>query len=215
MSLAASGHAAIPAPAPSDSRRIAIATACNAAIAVLVLAIAGTGVTGVELALRITARVSMLWFLLAYVATPLAELRAGDLSRTLVRSRRSFGVIFGLSMTMHAVFIVWLFLLFQPARPPMVTDADFTIGIPGLLLVALMTVTSFEALRRRLSAKTWGRLHRSGLHVVWAIFFLCLADSVSRKDAVSPLLEYGLFLALLVAAALLRFVAWRRRLATT
>ena len=170
----------------------------------------GTGSHGVELALRTTARVSFVWFLLAYLASPLHALARGSLSRWLMRRRRALGVVFGASMTMHVAFILALFRIHSPERPPMVTDADFWIGIPGLVLVALMTATSFDALERALGPERWKKLHRTGLHVVWAIFFLCLVDSVGRKDAASPLLEYHVFIAALLAALVLRVVASRR-----
>lgn len=174
------------------------------------LSLAGTSSSGIELALRTTARVSFFWFLLAYVATPLSVLAPGGASSWLVRRRRALGVVFGLSMTMHAGFILTLFRIHAPERPPMVTDADFWIGIPGLVLVALMTATSFDTLKRALGPVRWAKLHRTGLHVVWAIFFLCLVDSVSRKTAVSPLLEYHVFIAMLLAALALRVAAARR-----
>jgi methionine sulfoxide reductase heme-binding subunit len=177
----------------------------------LVLWLGGTGSDGVELALRTTARVSFFWFLLAYLATPLHVLAEGQASRWLVRRRRSLGVIFGVSMTMHVAFILSLFRIHSPERPPMVTDADFWIGIPGLVLVALMTATSFDALKSALGPVRWKRLHRTGLHLVWAIFFLCLVDSVGRKEAVSPLLEYHVFIAMLLMALALRVAAARKR----
>lgn len=153
---------------------------------------------------------SFFWFLAAYLATPLSVLTPGWPSDWLVRRRRALGVIFGASMTMHVGFILTLFRIHAPERPPMVTDADFWIGIPGLVLVALMTATSFDALKRALGPQRWKSLHRTGLHVVWAIFFLCLVDSVSRKTAVSPLLEYHVFIAMLLGALVLRVLAARR-----
>ncbi|MFN2376143.1 MAG: hypothetical protein ABR538_06380, partial [Candidatus Binatia bacterium] len=105
-------------------------------------------------------------------------------------------------------------VLHHPERPPMVTEADFYIGIPGLVLVAALTVTSFDLLRRRLSEHAWQRLHRTGIWVVWAIFFLCLVDSVGRKNTEYPFLAYHLFIAALLAAAVLRMAAARQRTAT-
>lgn len=176
----------------------------NAAIAVFVLSRWGTASEGVEVALRVTARVSFFWFLLAFLATPLYELRPSPATAWLVRWRRVFGVTFGLSMSMHVALILRMFVIYAPEQPPMVTWADFVIGIPGLVLVALMTVTSFDRLRRALGPVRWKRLHTTGLLVVWAIFFLCLVDSVGRKTTDHPTLEYHVFIALLVVAMLLR-----------
>ena len=204
-------HEATGEVAPRRRERLLIVglTLANAALATGVCALAGTDAHGTELALRTTARVSMVCFLLAFLATPLHRLRPGAASRFLLRYRRAFGVVFGLSMSIHVLCIVRLFRLFAPVRPPMVTDADFFIGIPGLVLVALMTVTSLYALRRRLGPIRWGRLHRTGLWVVWAIFFLCLVDSVGRKASQHPVLEYYSFIGVLVAACVTRMASAR------
>jgi len=165
-----------------------------------------------RLALRLTARLSFVYFMLAFVASPLARLRPGPASRWLVRRRRAFGVAFAASMTIHVGCILRLYTLYAPDRPPMVTDADFLIGVPGLTLVALMAVTSAVAVRRRIAPITWKRLHTTGLYAVWSIFFLCLIDSVGRKETDHPITAYYTFIAVLVAAMALRLTAVRQRL---
>jgi methionine sulfoxide reductase heme-binding subunit len=191
---------------------IAGGTLVNAVIAVAVFALAGTDSDGTELALRTTARVSFVWFMLAFIASPLSRLWPSAVAGWLVRRRRALGVVFGLSMSIHVLCIGRLFLLHAPERPPMVTDADFWIGIPGLVLVALLTITSAHALRRRLGPVAWGRLHRTGIWTVWTIFFLCLIDSVGRKSTNHPVLAYYLFIAVLLVGLGLRMAASRRDL---
>lgn len=186
------------------------ATLLNATIAGSLLLFAGSDSDGTELALRTTARVSFVWFMLAFIATPLQQLRPSRLSTWLLSRRRALGVIFGLSMSIHVCCIVRLFVLHAPARPPMVTDADFFIGIPGLIMVALLTITSVEALKQWLGPRVWHRLHTTGIWVVWAIFFLCLVDSVGRKTTAHPVLAYYLFIAVLLMGLGLRIFAARR-----
>jgi DMSO/TMAO reductase YedYZ heme-binding membrane subunit len=163
-----------------------------------------------RLVLRATARLSFVYFILAFVASPLVRLRPGPVSGWLVRHRRAFGVAFGASMTVHVGCILRLYALYAPERPPMVTDADFLIGIPGLVLVGLMTVTSLVALRRRLAPVQRRRLHTVGIYAVWSIFFLCLIDSVGRKETAHPVLGYYVFVGVLLSAMALRLVAWRQ-----
>jgi len=186
---------------------IAGATLINAGIAAGLLSIAGSESAGTELALRTTARVSFVWFMLAFVASPLDRLWPSRVSAWLLSRRRALGVIFGLSMSIHVCFIVRLFALHAPARPPMVTNADFLIGIPGLVLVGLLTITSLDALKRRLGPVAWQRLHTTGIWVVWTIFFLCLVDSVGRKATAHPVLAYYLFIAVLLLALAMRAFA--------
>ena len=190
----------------------ATAVSLSCAGAILVLGEGGRDAT--RLALRATARVSFVYFMLAFVASPLWRLRPRPATRWLLRRRRAFGVAFGASMTVHVGCILRLYALYAPERPPMVTDADFLVGVPGLVLVALMTATSWVAVRRRMTPAHWRRLHRVGLYVVWSIFFLCLVDSVGRKETAHPIVAYYLFILVLLSAMTLRFVAWRRPLPT-
>lgn len=196
---------------PREVALIAGATLANASLAAALLLLAGSDSAATELALRTTARVSFVWFMLAFVAAPLQQLRPSRVSDWLLRRRRALGVIFGLSMSIHVGFILRLYALHAPARPPMVTDADFVIGIPGLVLVALLTITSAEALKQRLGALAWQRLHTTGIWVVWAIFFLCLVDSAGRKNTAHPVLAYYAFIAVLLLGMGLRVAAARRR----
>jgi sulfoxide reductase heme-binding subunit YedZ len=187
------------------------ATLANASLAGALLLLAGSDSGATELALRTTARVSFVWFMLAFVAAPLQQLRPSRVSAWLMHRRRALGVIFGLSMSIHVGFILRLYALHAPARPPMVTEADFFIGIPGLVLVALLTITSVEALKQRLGPTAWQRVHTTGIWVVWAIFFLCLVDSVGRKSTAHPVLAYYTFIAVLLTGMALRIFAARRR----
>ena len=203
----------------NDVALIVSATLFNASLAGALLLLAGSDSAATELALRTTARVSFVWFMLAFVASPLQQLRpsrvsAGASARAsawLFSRRRALGVIFGLSMSIHVGFIVRLYALHAPARPPMVTDADFFIGIPGLVMVALLTITSVDALKQRLGPIAWQRLHTTGIWVVWAIFFLCLVDSVGRKTTAHPVLAYYTFIAVLLLGVGLRVFAARSR----
>jgi len=199
---------------PADTHELVLivgATLVNAGLAGALLALAGADSAATELALRTTARVSFVWFMLAFVASPLRQLRPSRVSAWLAHRRRALGVIFGLSMSIHVGFILRLYALHAPVRPPMVTDADFFIGIPGLVLVALLTITSLEALKRRLGEIAWKRLHTTGIWVVWTIFFLCLVDSVGRKNTAHPVLAYYTFIAVLLLGLTLRIAAARRR----
>ena len=178
-------------------------------VAGLILASGDDPREATRLALRTTARLSFVYFMLAFVATPRARLRPSDATRWLVRRRRALGVAFGASMTIHVGCIARLYSLYAPDRPPMVTEADFFVGVPGLVLVALMTFTSFRVVRRRMTPALWHRLHRTGLWVVWSIFFLCLVDSVGRKETDHPVTAYYAFIAVLLAGLSLRGAAER------
>ena len=192
---------------PRELRLIAGATLLNLALSGVLLLFAGAGADGTELALRMTARVSLVYFLLAFLAAPLAKFWPGRTVAWLRERRRAFGIVFGLSMTLHVAFILRLYAVHAPERPPMVTDTDFSIGIPGLVIVGLMTMTSIVVLRRRIGELWWKRLHTIGIYFVWMVFFLCLVDSVSRKTTTHPFLAYHVFIAALLVAMAIRLGA--------
>ena len=94
----------------------------NAAIAWTLITLAGSDVAGTELALRMTARVSFVYFMLAFIASPLHQLSGGRVGAALLRHRSAIGATFGFSMAIHVMFILRLFTLHAPERPPMVTE---------------------------------------------------------------------------------------------
>src|SRR5262249_22946287 len=111
--------------APARPRRellfIVVATLANAALAWTVFAVAGWEARGPEVAVRTRAGVSLVYFLLAFIASPLDRLWPGHVAETLRRYRRALGVTFGLSMSIHVYCISRLFRLYAPAQPPLST----------------------------------------------------------------------------------------------
>jgi DMSO/TMAO reductase YedYZ heme-binding membrane subunit len=91
----------------------------------------------------------------------------------------------------------------------MVTDADFLIGVPGLAMVAMMTITSLDSWKRRLGSISWKRLHSTGIWVGVGRSSSLLNRRVSRKETNHPVMAYYLFIAILLAAAALRLAALR------
>ena len=183
---------------------LAVGIALSLTLAGTVLVLGEAGREATRLALRATARLSLLYFMIAFVASPLARLRPGSRTAWLVRHRRAFGIAFAASMSVHVGCILRLYRLYSPERPPMITQADFLIGIPGLVLVALMAVTSAITVRHRIAPAHWRRLHTVGLYTVWSIFFLCLVDSASRKETSHPIAAYGVFITILLGGMAVR-----------
>jgi DMSO/TMAO reductase YedYZ heme-binding membrane subunit len=115
-----------------------------------------------------------------------------------------------LSLAVHIFLILWLFVLHNWAIPAGIGLADFWIGIPGLVITALMVITSAKTLRRVMSVKTWSVLHRAGLHLFWFIYTACLIDSFILKSPPYPAWHYVPLIALLLAMAGVRLWAWMK-----
>ena len=194
-------------PGPSDTWKIAMPTVANFALALTLVHVNGLSSHAISLALRITARVSFVYFFLVFIASPLHTLMRSRLSAILMRNRRVLGIVFGVSMSIHASFIVTLFVIHAPNRPPQIQDTDFSLGIPGILYVAFMTATSFDALRRWLDSGWWKGLQTAGLYIVWYLFFICLVDSEEHKSPAHPWLSYFPIIAALIGAMVLRLAA--------
>lgn len=149
-----------------------------------------------------TARLSGTFFLLAFIAGPLARIHPGSPARLLVRNRRYLGLACALAHTVHLSFIV-LWAMYRP------DDVSMTVVLAGgiaYLLILSMAATSNDSSQRRLG-RNWKRLHTAGIYYVWLVFLATFAGHTT----IFAMLYSALFLVamlLRVAAALrLRSVA--------
>jgi DMSO/TMAO reductase YedYZ heme-binding membrane subunit len=166
------------------------------------LAIHGYGEEGWRVVIRATARTSLVLFSAAYVASSLRTFWRSDATKWLLRNRRYVGLSYAVSHTLHLGAILTL------AR--VAPDFRFELGTligGGIAYVCLylMALTSNDRAVAALGLDRWRRLHRLGMHYNWFIFF----QSFARR-ALTELfyLPYGL---LVIADAVLRFAAWRKR----
>ena len=154
---------------------------------------------------------SLLLFLMAFIARPLHDLRPSSLSAWLLRNRKDIGIAFGLGLTAHILLIAWLLLRSASWMPAPVTMLDVLIGGPGLVIVIAMTISSRAAIRKRMGKALWSSLHTFGQYLVWFIFTACLINSFSTKSPPHPVWHYLPFIIALSLAMALRIVAWLRR----
>lgn len=126
----------------------------------------------------------------------------------LVRFRRAMGVSAFLYVVAH--LSVWMFLDIQPLSlvlPEIMKRPYITIGMAAFALMIPLTVTSNNAMVRRMGGKSWRLLHRLTypVAILAAIHFVML-----RKGwQVEPLVYLGLF-ALLIGLRLVPRTGRRR-----
>jgi DMSO/TMAO reductase YedYZ heme-binding membrane subunit len=139
-------------------------------------------------------------FTTAYVASSLRALWRNELTRWLLANRRYVGLSYAVSHTLHLGAIVEL----ARANPDFELQA-VTLIVGGLayVLLYLMTLTSNDRAVKALGLENWRRLHRTGMHYNWFIFF----QSYARRAA-DPF--YLPFFVLVVGAAMLRLTVWMR-----
>lgn len=154
---------------------------------------------GLRALVRFTVRVSFLVFAVVYAAAPLRRLYTAPATRWLLRNRRYLGVSFAWAHGLHGLAIALLALRLGDSL-----EVDPTTRLGGglaYLLIAAMTLTSFDRTARWLGPHRWKLLHRAGLHWLWFIFALNWTASVGVSLGYLPfaLITWGL-LALRLAA---------------
>ncbi len=122
------------------------------------------------MAIRATARTSVVLFTLAFAASALRRRWPNAATAWLLRNRRQLGVSFAASHFVHLLLIIavagWTLEGFLTVRP-MVTIVG---GGLAYVFLALMTLTSFDTTAAWLGPRNWRRLHVTGGYYNWFIF---------------------------------------------
>ncbi len=145
---------------------------------------------------RYTARVSLVLFICAFIASSLYRLWPNGLTRAWLKLRRTFGLCFFLNHLVHAVCFG---LVFWEAQ----TWPDSIIVILGTVeysVLVLMALTSNDSAVKWLGPKVWGSLHKMGVYLLWVFFFY----TYWSKQAASTFAWYAMII--LAACFVLRVV---------
>ena len=161
----------------------------------------GFDVEGVRMAIRFTARTSLLFFCLAFSASALWRLSPNSWTHWQRRNRRYLGITFAGSHALHAIAVV-AFAAMDPAGFAAVTSmATYIFGGIGYAIIIAMTATSFSRTARAIGPRAWRTLHLTGGYFLWAQFMI----SFGKRVPGMPL--YSLFLIPLVAVLAVRLIA--------
>jgi DMSO/TMAO reductase YedYZ heme-binding membrane subunit len=162
-------------------------------------------VDGVRMAIRFTARTSLLFFCLAFSAAALARLWPNAFTRWQRRNRRYLGVTFAASHALHAAAII-AFANMDPIGYAAATSlASYIFGGIGYAFIVAMTATSFDSASALLGPQAWRALHLVGG------YYLLLQFTVSFGKRIPEMPLYVLFLIPLAAVLVLRMVAMASR----
>lgn len=136
----------------------------------LVHVLTGGGTDGYRAAIRLTARTSLVLFLMSFAASSLIQLAPSPATRWMMRNRRHLGVSFAVSHLIHAAAILALVradigLFWQLSSPGSIITGGST-----YLVIALMTATSLDGAARRIGARLWRSLHWWGAWYIWVSF---------------------------------------------
>jgi DMSO/TMAO reductase YedYZ heme-binding membrane subunit len=146
-----------------------------AVVAGALLLLCGTGVAiaGDDWTLwltRATARVSLTLFVATFSASAINRLRGGRVGKWLLRNRRYLGLSFATSHAVHAAAFFAYAAHRDLSIAEIVQPATLAGGSTGYVFIALMAITSTDAMTRRLGRRRWQLLHRTGMYVLFFIF---------------------------------------------
>ncbi len=179
-------------------RAISAALLVSLAVVGASLALNGSAELGWRAATRHTAQVAFALFLIAFLASSIARLWPGPLTRALLARRRALGLAFATAHLVHGASILMLARLDDLVFAPRVA---LYAGAFGFVLVIAMAATSNNAAQRRLGGRRWRGLHRTGQIVLFVIFATTYAGRVADQPA------YWSAVAVLIAALAVRLAA--------
>ena len=177
-----------------------ISTAIGAG-ALAFAAIGHFGPDGLRMAIRFTARTSLILFLLAFSASSLRRLWPSNWTQFLLRNRRYLGLSFAASHAIHATAIIALASSAPAVFRGATSLGTFIFGGIGYVFIAALTATSFDRTAAAIGPRAWKALHTTGVYYLWAQF------AVSFAMHANGALVYWVLLGLIAAAMALRLAA--------
>lgn len=153
--------------------------------------------------IRGSARIALVLFLLAFVASSLHLLCNRPVTAWLLGNRRYMGVTFAMAHFTHLLAVVILGVYYPH---PFLDDLSaFTVVTGGLayLFVAAMAATSFTTTKRLIGRKKWTLLHTIGGYYVWIGFAQSYLLRALEEISYTPFA--------LVIAIVLVLRVWRHR----
>jgi methionine sulfoxide reductase heme-binding subunit len=186
-------------------RLVALISAMLVVMTIGVAAVRTFDTDGIRMAVRYTARSSLVLFCLAFSARAMLTLFPSIWSRWQFRNRRYLGLSFAISHAMHAVAIVAFAATAPVAFAGATSVASYVFGGIGYAFIALMAATSFDRTAAAVGPRAWRALHLTGGYYLLVQFMI----SFGKRIPDMPL--YGLFLIPLIVVFVLRMVAMSRR----
>lgn len=162
-------------------------------------------VEGIRVAIRATARTSLVLFVMAFTASALAELVPSEATRWQRRNRRYLGVSFAVSHFIHLGAILVLASVDQALFWKLTNVSTIVLAGTAYLFIAAMAATSFDRTAAWLGPRKWRLLHLIGGWYIWISFAIAVGKRVPLDRLYWPMA------ALVLAAAIVRLIAMLRR----
>lgn len=181
------------------------ATIFIAAVLTFILLANGINEASLRIAVRFTARISCILFILAFTASALHRLTANPVTNWLLQNRRYFGLSMAIAHGFHALAIAGVAVF---SAENMVRDNH--LAILGYVFIILMAATSFKRPAAVLGRRNWRILHTLGMYYLWLSFTFSFAKRLSESYPI-----YFPFVSLLILALGLRLLVRKNRASST
>lgn len=162
-------------------------------------------IEGIRVAIRATARTSLVLFVMAFTAGALAELVPCVATHWQRRNRRYLGVSFAVSHFVHLGAIVALAVADRSLFWKLTNVGTIVLAGTAYLFIAAMATTSFDRTAAWLGPRKWRLLHLVGSWYIWISFAVAVGKRVPLDSFYWPMA------ALVLAAAVVRLIAMSRR----
>ncbi|MCH9693572.1 MAG: hypothetical protein K0U72_03605 [Gammaproteobacteria bacterium] len=181
----------------------------------IVMLVAASGVDlstgpGVSAMIGFSVRFAVPIVFLVVAISSLQKLFPGPIPAWLLRNRKYIGLCFAVAMAWQGLFISMMSLFFRDYYfADIYLLRDELEGSVGYIFLTGMVVTSFDFARRRLSAKQWKLLHKTGLYFLFAYPFSVYWWNLSYYPNPEPI-DYVFYWSGFVAFTL-RIAAWGKQ----
>jgi sulfoxide reductase heme-binding subunit YedZ len=175
------------------------------AMSLYLMASHGWDIEGVRLAIRATARTSLVLFALAFTASAMVELLPSSATRWQRRNRRYLGVSFAVSHFIHLGAILALAAMDRALFWKLTNLTTIVLAGTAYLFIAAMAATSFDRAVAWMGAGRWRLLHLIGGWYIWISFAVAVGKRVPFDSFYWPMAV------LVLAAGAVRLVAMMRR----
>ncbi len=192
-------------PSPRTARTVGALSLLLLVWVLSALLAASDPVQGIRMVIRLTARTSLVFFLVAFTASALVQIWRGPRTQWLLLHRRAFGLAFAFSHAVHLTAIVAFARLDATGFAQQSSLGNMITGGIAYLFIALMAATSWDGAVRWLGAWWWQLLHITGAYCIWVSFMVTFGKRIPVSAG------YMLPVVVLVAALMLRLVASYRK----
>jgi methionine sulfoxide reductase heme-binding subunit len=177
---------------PSGWSVVAISTLLLAIVIGSISIVHGIDEFSLRIAIRSTARISVLLFICTFVATAARKFYPRQISNWLLKNRRYFGISFAISHGCHALAIIGLAIVSSNS-----VHADHS-GVLGYTFIGLMTLTSFDRPAKLLDYRLWKILHGVGSYYLWLAFVVAFSKRIPGNPGFYAPITVVLVIALLL-----------------